>query len=156
MAKDLIKFETKYRSEQIRAMQKRVDKGIFETLEHTAAAVRLTAFRLIFKRKGPSPKGTPIYSPEGKAKRPGAILFFVSDSEDFSVVGFSEGMMADSMRPHEHGGEYRGQTFPARPTMGPALEINSVRFADDFVDNLELGGSAPVGGIGNSWESFAH
>ena len=133
---DLINFETKFRTEQIKALEKRVDKGIFTTLKHTAAAIRGTARRLIFKRKGPSPEGDPIHSPTGKAKRPAAILFSVSESEDSAVVGFNARVMSDAMGAQELGGEYRDAQYPERPTMGPALEIQAVRFADNFVTSF--------------------
>jgi len=47
-------------------------------------------------------------------------------------VGFTHSVMGESMMPHEMGGVYKGETFPERSVMSPALEINLVRFADSF------------------------
>ena len=97
-----------------------------------------------------SPVGTPPYTHvDSKRKRktegalPAAILYDL-ERDDASGTGFvHEGWAAEANavvigpsidllstvgRPHEHAGSFRGETYPQRPFMGPALgqEIGSL------------------------------
>ncbi len=128
----MIDFNTKMDRERIRAVERLADKGVFRSLGNAAAALRSTARRLIRRvaNREPSHEGEPVHTRFGQAKRTDAILFDVDGDE--AVVGFTYSVMGDVMGAHEQGGEYMGTEYPERPTMGPAMDANLVRFADEF------------------------
>ena len=128
----MIGFRVTFEREIALKVQKLADKGIFRSLGNAAASVRQTARKFIKVRKGASPEGDPPHSRKGKAKRKDAVLFAVDRPRDTAFVGFMAPVLGQSMSAHEHGGKYLGQDFPQRPTMGPAMEANLVRFGNEF------------------------
>ena len=152
----MIGFKVKMQREIAKAVKRAAEKGTFRSLGHAAAAIRKTAIRLItvVKKGTPSKPGEPIHSKTGRAKK--SILFGVDRGQQEAVIGFNAAWMKDSMDPHEHGGVYKGGNYPARPTMGPALQANLVRFAASWKDSIEdegidyIGADQIAGGIGIS------
>lgn len=132
----MIEFQTKIDAAKIRAFERLADKGFFKSLGNAAAAIRSTARSLIQRSSEPSTPGEPVHTKRGKAKRSDAILFAVDEPAGEAVVGFTYSVMQESMSAHEHGGVYLGTDYPARPVMAPALEVNLVRFADEFQGSL--------------------
>jgi hypothetical protein len=128
----MIGTATKIETQQIKTLERLADKGVFKSLGNAAAAIRNTARTLIVRSSEPSQPGEPIHTKKGKAKRPDAILFAADDRADEAVVGFSYAVMQESMSAHEIGGDYLGTEFPERPTIRPALDVNLVRFAEEF------------------------
>lgn len=132
-----------------RAIEKAADKGAYKSFSNAAASIRKAAIGKINKapvlkkavrkknkRTGkrqivqravtkPSAPGTPIHTRAGQAKR--AIVYDADKSG--AVIGFRKSIMGLAAEAHEHGGKYKGATYPERPTMGPALEENLTRFA---------------------------
>jgi hypothetical protein len=119
----------------------------FTNLTH-AAAIRLTARHSIrkgskargrdeqgrFKSAGrvrPSMPGTPPHTRKGQIKR--AILYSVerpgarAGTGSRAFIGPSYEMMGVSASAHEFGGRFRGQRYPRRAFMGPALRENLPR-----------------------------
>ncbi|KKL65802.1 hypothetical protein LCGC14_2151300, partial [marine sediment metagenome] len=90
----------------------------------------------IRRGKKPSPPGSPVRTRRGKAKRADAILYDVDRRRKRAIVGFTHAVLGESMSGHERGGKYMGTKFPQRPTMGPALKANRVRFANEFRGSL--------------------
>lgn len=131
----MISFEVRFDKERLAVLKKRVDDGLFRSIGHTAAAIRSTAMRLIVRSREPAPPGEPVHT-RGLAKRRDAILFDIDKARDDAVIGFTYAVLGESMSAHEHGGSYMGGDFPQRPTMGPALEANLVRFADEFYGSI--------------------
>lgn len=114
----------------------------FSNLSHAAAAIRLTARHSIRKapkargrdekgrfrsegRTQPSMSGTPPHTRAGQLKR--AILYSVEKQAGRALIGPTYEMMGVSASAHEFGGRFRGQRYPARPFMGPALRENLPR-----------------------------
>lgn len=91
----------------------------FRSLGHAAAALRLTARRMIRRRKRPLPPGQPMGSPTGRAK--GAIAYDVTKPHGPAIIGPLASRIGPAMRFHEHGGRRGDRYIPARPVMGPAL-----------------------------------
>jgi len=132
----MIGFDVKLDEAKIKSFERLAEKGFFKSLTHAAAAIRATARSLIVRSSEPSTPGEPIHTKRGKAKRSDAVLYVADESADDAVVGFTFAAMGESMSAHEHGGEYLGTDFPARPVMAPALEANLIRFADEFQGSL--------------------
>lgn len=93
--------------------------GTFQSLGHAGAAIRLTARRSI--RRGPSAsmEGTPPHTRRGLLKR--AIVYAVEKAPGRVVIGPTYEIAGPSGMAHEFGGRYRGQRYPKRAFMGPAL-----------------------------------
>jgi hypothetical protein len=127
-----IGFKVILEREIARKIEKLAEKGIFRSLGNAAASVRSTARKFIKRRKGASPEGEPPHTRKGKAKRADAVLFSVDKNRDTAFIGFMEPVLGMSMSAHEHGGTFLGQEFPQRPTLGPALLANQVRFGNEF------------------------
>jgi len=112
-AKVAIRDETK-------RVRKKAQQGNFNSLGHAGAALRLTARRSIRRRKKASDEGTPPSTRRGQLK--GALQYAVEKEEQTVVIGPSVEAVGTSGAAHEHGGTYKGQRYPKRPFMGPALE----------------------------------
>lgn len=132
----MIGFHAKLKLEIQRAVKKATDEGIFRNLGHAAAAIRATAKRLItvVSKGTPSKPGEPIHSKTRRAKK--SVLYAVDRGQQEAVIGFNAAYMGRSMEAHEHGGSYMGAQYPARPTMGPALDANLIRFASGWRDSI--------------------
>jgi len=116
----------------------------FANLTHAAAAIRLTARHSIrkapkargrdakgrFKSAGktqPSMPGSPPHTRKGQLKR--AILYAVERKKQYAVIGPAYEMMGTAASAHEFGGRFRGQRYPRRPFMSPALRENLPRLS---------------------------
>ena len=108
---------TRFRANRLK---KRAQTGAFQSLQHAAAALRLTARRSIRRSIGPSRAGRPPHTRRGLLRQ--AILYHADKARTRALIGPSVEFVGRSARPHEHGGEYMGERYPARPFMGPALE----------------------------------
>ncbi len=78
----------------------------------------------------PSEPGTPPHSKEGAL--PAAILFAVDAATLTAVVGPTRRKVGLAGKAHEFGGEFRGENYPARPFMAPAMLKTLDRFAGSF------------------------
>jgi len=132
----MISSQTKLDIAKTRTLERLAEKGVFRSLGNAAAAIRQTMRFLPTISKKPSAKGEPVHTRKGLAKRKDAVLFAVDRNADDAVIGFTHSVMGASMSAHEHGGIYLGADFPARPTAAPALDVNLVRFADEFKGSI--------------------
>ena len=106
--------------DETKRVRKKAQQGNFNSLGHAGAALRLTARRSIRRRKKASEEGTPPSTRRGQLK--GALQYAVEKEEQTVVIGPSAEEVGTSGAAHEHGGRYKGQRYPKRPFMGPALE----------------------------------
>lgn len=131
-------------------IEQAADKAAGRIFPRVAASIRKDAMGSIKKgppkskakrRKGkvvrrathePSPPGTPPHTQRGQAKR---AITFHADSKG-AVIGPRKSVVGFSMSAHEFGGTYKGQTYPARPTLGPALERQVSRFAREWAGSI--------------------
>jgi len=109
----------------------------FRNLGHAAASIRKDAVASIKTSDEPSPPGEPPHT-RGKGKRrrvlPRAIRFEITDGA--AVIGPRASIAGQAGEPHEHGGTYRGQAFPRRPTMLPALQRAAPRIGSRWAGTI--------------------
>lgn len=74
----------------------------------------------IQRSKTKSQPGEPPHTRRGLIRK--AIRYAVADDRRSVVVGPAYSMIGTAGEAHEHGGRYKGETFPQRPFMGPALQ----------------------------------
>ena len=89
------------------------------SLGHAGASVRLTARRSIRRSKSASLAGNPVNTRKGLVKR--AILYSVNRSRQSALIGPAFSLIGKSAAAHEFGKRYKGDKYPKRPFMGPAL-----------------------------------
>lgn len=116
-------------------MRRKAQTGTFRSLSHAGAVIRKAAVQSIrppaagiqgrdaqghFTRvQRPAPVGQPPYT---RTRRlPKAILYAVDKRRQSVVIGPARHLIGTVGRPHERGGRYKRQVYPARPFMRPAL-----------------------------------
>jgi len=124
------------------------DKAAFRNIGHAAASLAKDAKASIQRgpkeqrtraksrsgkkvaraRHAPSTPGTPPHTQRGRL--PAAIRF--AATENSAVIGPRKSVIGEAAAAHELGGSYKGQHYPARPFMQPALERAAPRFAGSF------------------------
>ena len=102
-------------------VERKAKDGSIQALDHAAAAIRLTARRSIRRSAKYSDPGTPPNTRKGQLRE--AILYAVEKENATAVIGPTFEAVGLSATAHEFGGEYMGDRYPARPFMGPALEV---------------------------------
>lgn len=110
------------------AVRTAADRAAFRNLGHAAASISRDAKSTIEKSADASQPGKPPHSRRGKLKR--AIRFAYDKTS--AVIGPMFSSVGTSGEAHEFGRNYKGQKFPERPFMGPALERAKPRFARSF------------------------
>lgn len=99
----------------------RAKKGAITSLGHAAGSVRKAAREKIGLTKKTRPPGEPAASPKRALFR--GILYFVSPTKEWAVIGPSHARVGISGAEHEHGLTGRGgEEYPKRPFMAPALD----------------------------------
>lgn len=110
-------------------------KASFERLGHGAASIAKTAKASIEKSKKPSSPGdAPHTRGKGGHNLRGAIRFD-SNAID-AVIGPIASFVGQAGEAQEFGGEFKGEDFPERPFMGPALEVSVDRFAAGWAGSI--------------------
>jgi len=116
---------------------KAVEKGEFESLGHIGGSIRLDVIASIKKSPGPSAPGTPVHTHKDIPKSAKRSVFYSADKElEEVVIGFLGSKIGPIMGTHERGGIFKGTSYPARPTVGPALERAIPRIGPEFKDSL--------------------
>jgi phage gpG-like protein len=92
------------------------------SLAKAAYAIFRTAQEEITTAAKPSEAGQPPHTRKGQLRR--AERYDVDAAAEVAVIGPRFSMVGASAEAHEFGGEFRGDKYPARPFMGPALERN--------------------------------
>ena len=98
------------------------ERAAGKALAKVAFEIRKAAIASIVESPEPSRPGRPPHTRRGLARR--AIMYSVDRKAQRAVIGPEASIIGDAMRAHEFGGDFRGQTYPQRPFMGPALERN--------------------------------
>jgi phage gpG-like protein len=121
---------------------KATEVATFRNLGHAAARIRKDAIESIEPSDEPSEPGKPPHT-RRRVSRAGKALkghlqraiVYASDKET-ATIGPRESIVGESASAHEHGGEYMGGEFPARPFMRPALERNLDKFHRDWAGSI--------------------
>lgn len=118
-----------------RKVTKAVKTAAFKNLGHAAARIAKDAKESVVRAEGPSEPGTPPHTHRGKFLSR-AIRFDNDREAKDAVIGPRESIVGTAGSAHEHGGEYKGATFPERKFMFPAMERNLDRFAGDWAGSV--------------------
>lgn len=103
-----------------------VQKAKFENFRHAAQSISKDAKNSLVKADGPSEPGSPPHTHKRVFLR--RAIAYRYDKEG-AVIGPRASIVAQAGAAHEFGGEYKGETYPERPFMYPALERAIPRFA---------------------------
>ena len=104
------------------------------SLADAGAFVMRLARATIIKSKKASPPGQPPRTRRGAMRR--AIRYEVENSRQVAVIGPSAEVVGISGIAHEFGGSFRGDMYPDRPFMGPALERGQDKLADFWASSI--------------------
>jgi phage gpG-like protein len=123
-------------------------RAVYRAVEKTAFAIRTTAVGSIVrgavapqegKKKSrkrarivPSAPGSPPHTRFGQLKR--SIVYAAAKGE--AVIGPRASIVGESATAHEFGGNYKGEDYPGRPFMGPALGSNLTKFGSSFAGSI--------------------
>lgn len=110
-----------------RASVKNLQKGAFAVRKDAQASVQTSG--------QPSTPGSPPNTKKGQFLK--SILYAVDAKEMSAVIGPSVKLMSDAGRAHEKGGVFRGQRYPKRATMVPALQRKLGSFAGLWSDSVK-------------------
>jgi hypothetical protein len=117
--------QTRFKLKSPKQIRKEMDPGFFKSLGQAGAYIRAVARRMIRKSPQPAPAGHAPHTRRGQLKN--AILFAVEKPRMRVLIGPTFRGVGRSMMAHEFGGRYRGENFPRRPLMEPALERSRSR-----------------------------
>lgn len=111
---------------------KAADKAAFKNFGHAATSIRKDVISTIEKSAVASLPGTPPHT--RRKLLPNAIRF--DANKEGAVIGplFSRAGLVGQV--HEFGGSYKGQDYPERPYMLPALERAAPRFAGEWTGSI--------------------
>lgn len=121
------------------------ERATFRNLGHAAATLRNEAIESIVPAEGPSEPGTPPHThtasvtKAGRVRRgelPRAIVFDVDRAAQSALIGPRYSVVGESGAAHELGGEFKGEEYPERSFMGPALDNIEDRFAQSFQGSI--------------------
>lgn len=116
-----ISFETEARVQMrlqrlVRAMQ-RARAGSLHAVGYLVSTI---AKGKIQRSRKAAPAGSPVTTRRGLMRR--AIRYQVAEDKRSVVIGPVASMVGTAGQAHEFGGRYKGERYPQRPFMGPALE----------------------------------
>jgi len=116
-----VKIETdtriQLRLERIAKAMERARKGSLHSVGYLISTIAKGSIKRSRKKSRP---GEPPNTRRGLLRR--AIRYQVADDRQSVVIGPTYSMVGRAGEAHEHGGRYKGQTYPERPLMGPALD----------------------------------
>jgi hypothetical protein len=130
---------------------KRFRRAAYRSLERLGFLVRGTAQASITEEPGPSSAGSPPHTHArqrtkkgGRGRQgvlPGAILYALDKSDMSVIIGPSVERAGTVGAAFEHPGikEFRGEGYPGRPFMGPALQKDVTQLPGILAENF--GGS---------------
>lgn len=110
-------------------------QATFDNLRHAAFSISKDAKASIKKSSEPSAVGEPP-STRGIPKQNIRGAIFVDVGPTSAVIGPRESFVGESAAAHEFGKQYKGDKFEKRPTMGPALERSTSRFANRYEGSI--------------------
>ena len=121
-----------------RKVMRAVKRAEIRGISHAAAAIRLYAARSIRRspRNRPSRPGTPPRTRRGLLSKSILYALLEESGTPTAIVGPSFNLVGLSGKAHEFGGAFRGNDYPARPYMRPALSVIASRLPSFFVDSV--------------------
>lgn len=119
----LIKF-----IDRTRRVQEAADRAARRAFAKAAFRIFRDAQSTIQRSDEPSAPGEPPHTRRGQLRR--SIRYHAT--KDGAVVGPLGSMVGEAGAAHEFGGEHKGQTYPERPFMKPALDRELTNFAGEF------------------------
>jgi hypothetical protein len=122
---------------RFQVVQQAADDAQFRTLRRAGFAISKSAKASIIKSPDAAPPGEPPTT-RGKGRHNLRGAIFVDASADDVIIGPRHTYVGDSGEAHEFGKSRKGDDFAERSFMGPALEENVPRFAQDW--RGEIGG----------------
>lgn len=105
------------RIERLRRAMERARQGSLNSVGYLISTI---AKGKIVRSRDKSQPGQPPTTRRGLLRR--AIRYKVADDRMSVVIGPVYSMVGTAGAAHEHGGKYKGERYPKRPFMGPALE----------------------------------
>lgn len=121
---------------ELQKVEQAAEKAAFKNFGHAAASIRKDAIASITPSDEPAAEGEPPHTRRGKrGRRIKRAILYAADKEG-AVIGTAYSKFGTAGSPHEHGGEYKGETFAERPFMFPALLRQSGRFAGSFAGSI--------------------
>lgn len=120
-------------TDSTRKVEKETEKAQFRNFYHAAASISKTAKASVERAEGPSDPGTPVHTHRRTYFRR-AIRYAANKMG--AVIGPVASIVGGSARPHEFGEIYKGVKYPERPTMRPALEKSTQRFAGQWKGSI--------------------
>lgn len=115
--------------------KKRKNPRQYQSEEARQNAIRhMRMKKRIGKNPTASEKGTAPHTRKGRIRR--AILFEVERDNLRAYVGTAFSRFATVGKAHEYGGKFRGNEYPARPFMRPAIEKNKKNLTKILADYL--------------------
>jgi len=122
-----VEFRDKYLRDQ-------VGKANFKNITNAAASIAKDAKSSLIRSPEASQPGTPPHTRRGLLAR--AIRFDVAQDKKSAVIGPRESIVGTSGEAMEFGGDYKGENFPPRPFMAPALEHAIPRLAGEWAGSI--------------------
>lgn len=120
-----LKIKTEDRTKRVKDA---ADKAAFRNFGHAAASIRKDVVASIETSPEPSPPGEPPHT--RRRLLPRAMRFAVD--KQGAVIGPMASVAGQVGSAHEFGGQFRGDQYPERPFMLPALERAVPRFAGQW------------------------
>jgi len=117
------------------ALAARVAKASLDVLRRMGAYVRRVAQSKVKTSPKPSRPGSPPHSRKGLLRK--AILFGLEKDRSRVLVGPGFRFVGASASAHEFGGAYKGDRYPKRPLMGPALRESIPHLAKMWQDAVK-------------------
>ena len=124
-----IKFRTVDRTKRVKGA---ADKAGFRNFGHAAASIRKDAVASIEVSPDPSTPGSPPHT--RRRLLPRALRF--DQDKKAGVIGPTASVAGRVGHTHEFGGPYKGEDYPERPYMLPALERALPRFAGQWQGSI--------------------
>lgn len=119
--------------DRTKAVTDAAEKAAFKNFGHAAARISKDVKASLEKADGPSSPGKPPHTHRGTFLR--RAIRYAADKQG-AVIGPVASLVGTAGQAHEFGGTYKGQDFPERPFMLPALLNNTDRFAADWQGSI--------------------
>jgi hypothetical protein len=116
--------------EKMAAVRKSIETATFKNLRAAGFQIMRTAQASLRKEAGPSRPGEPPHTHRGYQLA--RAIQYEAEGEDHVIIGPQFSKVNLVGKAHEFGGEFRGEEYPARPFMEPALESNLDRLASGW------------------------
>lgn len=117
----MLRWKTQVKSD---LRQQRITRAIERAnqgwLNSVGYLVAMTAKKSIKRSKKASRPGSPPTTKRGALRR--AIRYRVTSDREAVLIGPTYSKVGEVGAAHEHGERYKGQVYPERPFMGPALD----------------------------------